>query len=92
MTKTNLTQGVWTEVFTGVTSAAFNLINSYSGKMLGYRIHWGTVAPAVDTDVYNLYELEDVDDKVYALPIQFTNSTAANVYIMPIQNNGAITY
>ena len=93
MQKINYPMGVWTKVFTGVTSAAFNLINSYPDPIqkCGYKITYGSTEPAVDTDVYSYYEL-DRDATVFAYPIQFTNSTAANVYVMPMFESGAITY
>ena len=95
MNKVTCSKGVWVEAFTGVTTASFSLINDYPEITQGrvYKIHWGNSLPAVDTDVYNLYELDrDPDNVVYAMPIQFTNSTATNVYVMCVTDDGAITY
>lgn len=93
MTRTALTQGVWTKVADSVTSFAFNLQNTYPDptQKCGYKIHWGTEAPATDVAAFNYYEL-DHGTKVYAYPVQFTNSTAANIYVMPVFGAGAITY
>ena len=93
MNKTTCTEGVWTEVATGVTAFAFNLINDYPDTIQkkGYKIHWGASTPAVDTTDFNYYEL-DTDGAIYAYPIQFTNSTSTNVYVMSVFDDGAITY
>ena len=95
MTRTTLTKGVWTEVATNVTSFVFNLTNTYpdSVQKSAYKIHWGGSLPAVDTEDFNYYELDgNPNDKIYALPIQFSNSTATNIYVMPVYEDGAITY
>ncbi len=93
MTKTTLTKGEWTEITTAVTSFSFNLINVYpdSIKKCGYRIHWGSVEPAVDTVDYNYYEL-DTNGCVYAFPVSFSNTVAQNIYVMPIFDDGAVTF
>lgn len=95
MNRVACTKGVWTKVLTNVTSALFSLQNyPDTSQKSGYKIHWnatGTGAPAIDVEAFNYYEL-DSKNVVYALPITFSNSAAQDVYIMPVFEDGAITY
>ena len=93
MTTITCTRGTWVKIADSVTSFSFNLKNSYpdNTQKCGYKIHWGTVEPAVDTQDFNYYEL-DTNGTVYAFPITFSNTTAQNIYVMSMFDNGAVTY
>lgn len=89
MTKVDLTQGVWNEVFTGVTSANFYLVN-YPDKVqkCSYKITYGTSLPAIDTDAMIFYDMNDNN----AIPVSVSNSTAVNIYVLPVYDTGRIVY
>ena len=89
MNRIELQRDVWTEVFTDVTTVQFNLLN-YPTKTQKrtYKIHWGTSMPDVDTDEFIIQDMCSNTQK----SVQLNNSTAVNIYVMPIYDNGSIVY
>ena len=95
MDKINCPKGVWTEVATNVTDFSFNLINGFpdDSNIKAYKIHWGSSEPAVDTDVFNIYRLDcKYQEPAYSLPVQFSNTSALNIYVMCVYDDGVVTY
>lgn len=89
MTRTNLTRDTWAEVFTGVTEMSFSLVNyPDTSANLTYKIHYGLSMPADDTD--DFMPIVPKYDEVRN--IIFSNTTSQNIYIMPINDNGAVIY
>jgi hypothetical protein len=74
MEKITLHPGIWTRVY------ASNCFQSKSNQS-GIRIHYGTTAPAVDTDLYFL--TQEFDLKPFRLPGIDDGYTGANIYMMP---------
>jgi len=89
MQKIDLVQDVWTEVFTNVTSQNFHLINyPDKARARGYKIHYGSIMPSDDTDIFIFYSMRAQSEILVTL----NNTIATNIYIMPIYDDGKIIF
>jgi len=89
MVKVDLTQDVWTEVFTNVKSINFHLINyPDKARARAYKIHHGLTMPADDINNFIYYTMKSANETL----VVFNNTTEENIYIMPIYDNGSIIY
>jgi len=81
MTRTNLTKDVWTEIVSNVDSYMFNLVNEPNTASPSlFKLHYGTTEPAVDTDDFITVNLQNK----FQQTISFSNTTIANIYVMPL--------
>jgi len=92
MTRVELTKDGWTEVFTGVSEISFNLVNyTDTVQKAYYKLTYATSTPAVDTNDFIMVPM-DKGAVEYARSIIFKNSSAVNIYVMPVYADGALAY